>query len=177
MVVKMIQLNELMKERGKNELSSLLTRFKCSRNKDTEDFLKNTSVRHDRRDISRTYLAIDTDDSEQNILGYFTLALKCLTLNESELSPELIKSMNMKQGVAQAYLIGQLARADDAVPGLGKKMLDEAMNAFSWGKSKFGCRMIRLDCKDELIDYYASQGFQIIGKNYDKDLNQMAIFM
>jgi predicted GNAT family N-acyltransferase len=173
--IKTRRLNELIKEMGRNELSSLLTRFGCSRNRDSEDFLKNTSFRHDKRDISRTYLVMDED--EQRIIGFFTLALKCLALSEADVGPDVARSMNLKDGVVQANLIGQLARTDDAVPGLGRMMIDEALKAFSRGKEMFGCRMVRLDCKNEPIDYYTSYGFQIIGKNHDKDLNQMAVFM
>ena len=51
------------------------------------------------------------------------------------------------------------------------------MKSFSKGKEMFGCRMVRLDCKDELVRYYESYGFQRIKKNQDKDLNQMAVFI
>jgi predicted GNAT family N-acyltransferase len=141
------------------------------------EFSKKISTRHDLRDISRTYLLIDDEDDEQRILGYFTLAMKCLSFNETDMDPSVIELMNLNEGVAQAYLIGQLARADDATPGLGRLMLNHALETFSEGKSRFGCRMVRLDCRDELIDYYTSYGFQHIRKNHEKDLNQMAIFI
>jgi len=173
--VKIYRLRRLMDEMEKNELLTLLSKFKCSRNKDSEYFLKKIALRHDLRDISRTYLMMD--ENEQEILGYFTLALKCLSMHNPELDPSIIDSMNLKDGIAQAYLIGQLARADDAVPGSGGHMLDRALKLFSKGKETFGCRMVRLDCKDELIRYYESHGFRHIGKNYEKDLNQMAIFI
>jgi predicted GNAT family N-acyltransferase len=130
---------------------------------------------HDKKDISRTHLIMDAEDGK--ILGYFTLALKCLNLGDTDMDRSIVESMNLNEGIAQAYLIGQLARADDAIPGLGKMMLDEALKAFSDGKRKFGCRMVRLDCRDELIDYYTSYGFKHIRKNHEKDMNQMAIFI
>ena len=74
-------------------------------------------MKHEAKDISRTYLLIDPD--EQRILGYFTLALKCLNVNDLDLDPAVIELMNLKDNTAQAYLIGQLARSDDAVPGRG----------------------------------------------------------
>ncbi|MDR0779056.1 MAG: hypothetical protein LBE48_06450 [Methanomassiliicoccaceae archaeon] len=175
MTIRTHQLSELIKEMNKKELSSFLSRFKCSRSTDSERFLREVSVMHDKKDISRTHLIVDSE--EDKILGYFTLALKCLSLNECDLSKSTVELMNLNEGVAQAYLIGQLAKADDAASGLGKRMLDEALKAFIDGKRKFGCRMVRLDCKDELIDYYVSYGFQHIRRNHEKDLNQMAIFI
>jgi len=175
MALGIYRLNELMSEMDRNELSSSLSGFKCSRNRDTEFFLKKISLRHEAKDISRTYLMIDPD--EKKIKGYFTLAFKCLALGNPDLDPTIIDSMNLKNGIAQAYLIGQLARSDDAEQGLGRMMLGTALETFSEGKKLFGCRMVRLDCKDELIDYYRSHGFQKIGRNAENELNQMAIFI
>ena len=169
------QLNELMNEMDKKDLSALLMNFKCSRSADSEDFLTKASMRHEKKDISRTYLIIDP--GEDKVLGYFTLALKCLGMDDAELDPETTRSMNLNEGIAQAYLIGQLARADNASPGSGRKMIEKALDIFTEGKKKFGCRMVRLDCKDELVDYYKTCGFLHIRKNHDKDLNQMAIFI
>jgi len=168
------RLNKLMNELNKDELSSMLSEFRCSRNKDSEYFLKKIALKHEAKDISRTYLIID---DEMKIRGYYTLALKCLGLQDPDLDPSVIDSMNLKDGIAQAYLIGQLARSDGAEKGLGRKMIAAALERFSEGKEMFGCRMVRLDCKDELIGYYESFGFQLIRKNYEKDLNQMAVFI
>jgi predicted GNAT family N-acyltransferase len=176
MALKILRLKKLMNEIDKDEILLLLSDFKCSKNKDSENFLKNASMRHDLKDISRTYVAVD---DEQKISGYYTLAMKCMNTDDldPELDREIVNMMNLNDGIAQAYLIGQLARADDAVPGLGRKMLDEAVVTFSETKAKIGCRMVRLDCKDELIDYYRSYGFRHIRRNSEKNLNQMAIFI
>jgi hypothetical protein len=56
-------------------------------------------------------------------------------------------------------------------------MLDRALIAFAIGKGMFGCRMVRLDCKNELIPYYERHGFRPIGEDAGKDLNQMAVFI
>ena len=159
---KVYQLHELMRRMDKDELSTMLSDFRCSRNRDSEYFLKKIALRHEAMDISRTYLIVDLTDGK--IKGYFTLALKCLNVDDPNLDAEVIKLMNLKDNIAQAYLIGQLARSDDAEPGLGKNMLVRATNMFSKGKGMFGCRTVRLDCKDELIRYYGSCGFRHIRK-------------
>jgi len=169
------QLGEVTKTMENEELLSFLSDFKCSRNKDSEYFLKKLAPRHEKKDISRTYLLVDTD--EPKIMGYFTLALKCLNLDKADLKPDIVELMNLNEGVAQAYMLGQLARADGAEKGSGKIMLDSALKTVIKGKNMFGCRMVRLDCKDELIGYYTEQGFQHIRKNIDKDLNQMVRFI
>jgi hypothetical protein len=165
----------MMNNKDRDDILLLLSTFKCSRNKDSEQFLKKTALRHDTKSISRTYLAIDKN--VEKILGYFTLAFKCLDVNDENVDPDVTELMNLKENIAQAYLLGQLARSDDAPPGFGKLMLDKALETFSEGRRMFGCNMVRLDCKDELIEYYVSCGFMPIGKNPDMNLNQMAIFM
>ena len=165
-----------MNKLNRNGVSAMVAKFKCSRNTDSEKFLRNASLAFDLKDISRTYLAIDLDKEE--IKGYFTLGMKCLDAGKLDVGSEVSEYMNInKDGIAQAYLIGQRARADDAAPGLGKMMLHESLKIFSGVKEKIGCRMVRLDCRDELIGYYRSQGFQHIRKNTDKDLNQMVRFI
>ena len=175
MTLEIYRLKKLMHEMDKDELSEMLSDFRCSRNKDSEHFLKKIALRHEVRDISRTYLVIDQADGK--IKGYITLALKCLNVDDPAIGADVIEMMNLKDGTAQAYLVGQLARSDDAVPGLGKYMLRRALETFFKGKEMFGCRTVRLDCKDELIRYYGSCGFRHIRKNYEKDLNQMVIFI
>ena len=105
------------------------------------------------------------------------MAFKCLNVKNIEVDADITELMNIKDYVAQSYLLGQLTRSDDAERGSGKIMLDEAMKRFSDAKEMLGCRMVRLDCRDELICYYRSQGFQSIGKNADLDLNQMTRFI
>jgi hypothetical protein len=175
MAVKIYRLLKLVEEMGRDELSMSLSRFKCTRSGDSERFLKKTALRFDERSISRTYTAMD--EGRDEVLGYFSLAFKCLSVKDADVSPEVMELMNVKDGIAQAYLIGQLAKGDDAPPGLGKEMLDHALVAFAVGKRMFGCRMVRLDCRRELIPYYMRHGFQPIGEDAGKDLNQRAVFI
>ena len=175
MNLEVYQLKSLMKKMDIDDLSILLEDFKCSRSKDSERFLRKSALNHEAKSISRTYLMIDVEGKK--IDGYITLAFKCLNVDNPDLDPEVTELMNLKDGIAQAYLVGQVARSDDAVSGLGGQMIDRALDAFTEGNRMFGCRMVRLDCRDELVEYYMTKGFQHIGKNADRDLNQMVTFI
>jgi len=175
MTAKICRLRRLMNEMDKDELQSLLSGFECSRGRDSEYFLKNVAMRHEAENISRTYLALDPD--ENVILGYFTQAIKCLNVKDLELASYVAKQMNVKDDIAQSYLLGQLARSNYARRGLGEYMIRRALKYFSAGKEMFGCCMVRLDCKDELIDYYRSHDFIHIRKNNERNLNQMVRFV
>ena len=172
MIMIVDSLQSLIATQGVEKLSSYLSTFKCSADPELEVFLKNVALRHETKDVSRTYIAVNPENKE--IRGYFTLAMKCLALDEPKTIPDKIyEAMNLNRNIAQAYLIGQLAKADNVEKGFGKAMIFHALQIFARGKDMFGCHLVRLDCRDELVDYYESCGFTDIGKNRDRTLNQM----
>lgn len=134
--------------------------------------------RHGVRDLSRTYLAIAKDNVR--ILGYITLSIKCMRVpDENLLSGKTRKSMNIdsRTNIVQSYLIGQLSRSADAPKGLGSYLLDVAFEKLNQARGIVGCRVVRLDCHDELIEYYKAHGFRLITTNDDRSLNQMMAFV
>ena len=56
-------------------------------------------------------------------------------------------------------------------------MLDLAFDKLGQAKGIVGCRMVRLDCHDELVPYYSEHGFKLITKNEGGELNQMMAFV
>ena len=174
-------LYDIISEWGEQKVESLISSFKCSLDPDAESFLKKSSIKHEKKGISRTYIVFEKDDFENlHIIGYYTLAVKCFAVYDEHTMPEnLIAMMNVNRNIAQAYLLGQLAKADETEKGFGKIMMNAALDAFKGGYDTFGCRTVRLDCKSvpNLIQYYESQGFISIGKNHDNTLNQMVMIM
>ena len=173
-------LNRLIYEMGEDKVSSLLSTFKCTADVDAEYFLKNKAIMHDRDSISRTYLMLDFESEKTAVKGFFTLAVKCLAVGEKQAIPnKLWKLMNVNNGVVQSYLLGQLAKADGTEKGFGKSMIERVLYAFRDGKSMFGCRTVRLDCKDEpkLMEYYVSCGFKFMKRDEKRNLNQMVIII
>ncbi len=169
------RLNDLISATDEKELQSFLSSFKCSAEPAAEDFLNRVAIKHENNGISRTYLFVDRDDSGTDIIkGFSTIAFKCLTIDERHKIPETIfEQMNVDRGIAQAYLLGQLAKADGVEKGFGRKMINHSFDIFSKGNGMFGCRVVRLDCRDALIKYYESCGFTAAGKNQTGTLNHM----
>jgi hypothetical protein len=175
-----ISLNKLILERGEERVSSLLSTFKCTADADAEYFLKNKAIMHERDSISRTYITLGFKPEGTLVKGYFTLAVKCFVVGERCTVPsEIWKLMNVNNGVAQSYLLGQLAKADGTEKGLGKTMIERALYNFGEGKATFGCRTVRLDCKDEpkLMEYYVSFGFEFMRRDEKRNLNQMVMII
>ncbi len=109
-----------------------------------------------------------------------TLSIKCTAIPEdSGIDPKILCKMNIdgRSGVAQAYLLGQLSRSSKAPKGFGEELIKVAFAELEVAKRKVGCRMLRLDCHDELIPYYEGLGFKFIRKNEAGTLNQMVIFI
>ena len=171
-----LSLRRLLAEMGKSKTQSFLSYFICSKEPDAESYLRNSSIDFEISGISRTYLALEKDNSGKIIIkGYFTLAVKCLKLDEkrSEKIPENVRPLlNENKGIAQAYLLGQLAKTDNVSSGFGKEMIEYALKIFEKSYEMIGCRVVRLDCKDALRSYYEDCGFTHIGK-LDNELNQM----
>jgi len=171
----LFRLHVLISTLDEVSLWSLLSSFKCSAEPAAEDFLKDTAVKHERAGISRTYLFLEWDGSDTyNVKGFFTLAIKCLAVDKQHSIPEdVLEQMNIDHNVAQAYLLGQLAKTDGAEKGFGRLMIKRALSIFSDGNEMFGCKLARIDCKDKLLKYYESCGFTPTGKNSNGTLNQM----
>lgn len=171
-------LSEFMKKFGEEDTSEAISEFHSTHASETESFLKENAVRMEKKDLSRTYIVLSDDDL--TILGYITLSIKCLAVpDENLLSNTILRNMNIESrtGVAQSYLLGQLSRSTDAPKGLGAEMLDLAFDKLGSAKDLVGCRMVRLDCHDELIPYYESHGFRLITRNGNGNLNQMMAFI
>ena len=102
--------------------------------------------------------------------------MKCIRIpGENLLSRSLLRHCNIDEstGVAQAYLLGQLARSIDSQKGFGKGLIEYAIGRLREAKKIVGCRIARLDCSGDLIEYYGDSGFKPIRSNNDGSLVQM----
>ncbi|WP_228141325.1 hypothetical protein [Acinetobacter baumannii] len=87
--------------------------FSCPPNPDVESFLlnKDKGIRFENTSISRTYLIIDDDTGD--ILAYFSISFKEITLDTSNISKSLIKRLdgiNKRAETLKVYLIGQIGK-------------------------------------------------------------------
>lgn len=173
-----LSLSEMIETYGQDIVSDILESFKSVHDSATESFLKEKAIDMEIRDLFRTYLAVSKKDTR--VLGYITVSIKCMRIpDENILSGKTRKSMNIdsKTNIVQSFLIGQLSRSAEAPKGLGSYLLDVAFEKLNQVRELVGCRIVRLDCHDELVPYYTSYGFKLITKNDDRSLNQMMTFI
>lgn len=89
---------------GENMLHQILSDFSCPANTDVERFLKEQSIEFTRKNQSVTYLVISNEDAE--LLGYFTLAVKPITVSTHDFSNTLKrKYQGLPNGMKKAIHI------------------------------------------------------------------------
>lgn len=160
----------MLSEVGEENTISLLGGFSCKLNPDVEQFLTQPSkaIRFERTCNARTYLVLD--EATSDILGYFAVSFKELTLEGTSLSKNSVKRLdgiNKNAERIRAFLIGQLGK-NTAVRNNSIKLanlLDEVYGVVSAAKALIGGRVIILECEDspKLIELYEKEGFTLIG--------------
>lgn len=168
----LVPLDEFLSYGGLEYMHKQIDRYECVMEGNLDYFLKEKAIEFSKRDLSKTYLAIDANNT---ILGYFTIGIKCFNLpfDDGKCSTKFYKTMNPDKGVIQSYLIGKLSRSKESEKGLGSNLLMDAINLLHRYRTGIGCRVVRLDCEDSLIAYYENNGFKHIRKNPETELNQM----
>jgi len=73
--------------------------------------------------------------------------------------------------------IGQLGKVDGYSKKVGDLAMDFALNIINSANLLIGCRTVRLDCRDALVDYYEKKGFIPLNRDGEKDLNRMVMIL
>ncbi len=169
-------LSSLLDDLGEDSVTTLFSGYRAAMDSSVDEFLMDRAVMMEKKQECRTYIAVDIEQG--SMLGFFALAMRCLEIpDECGLSNSMLKKLNRSEGnVAQAFLLGQLSRSE-SMKGFGMTLMDEALTRIREANAIIGCRVVRLDCADELIGYYQEYGFHFVKKNPDKDLNQMIMLL
>jgi len=171
MTYEIVPLRAFMKTMPEHRVKRILSRFSCSKDEDVQRYLQETSVKHESRQISRTYLLFDNEPTKR-LVAYITIAISSLSVDKEQCDAELLEKMNVNRGMAQSFLIGQLGKIDGYDKKIGNIAIDHAIGLIEGANKVVGCPVIRLDCKDALVDYYKEKGFMFLNKG-SRGLNQM----
>ena len=112
MTYELFSLAEMLSLHGEEVTGEILASFTCSKDPDRESYLHDKAIMMEKKAMSRTYVAVTKD---VRIVGYFSVGMKCMGVPEGvSISNSLKKKLNVNNetGIAQMYLIGQLARSD-----------------------------------------------------------------
>ena len=108
-----------MGKAGEDMLRQVFSSFRCEKNLDVESFLTEQSIDFTKKNQSVTYIVISPD--KNNIIGYFTITIKPITVNTDEFSNTVrrkiarVSEQNSDNGKysLSAYLIAQLGKNYD----------------------------------------------------------------
>ena len=158
-------------KRGEDDLVQILSEFSCERNSDVERFLKNSAIEFTKKNQSVTYLVFSVEDGE--LLGYFTIALKPLTVRGETVSNTVKRKLlriseldeETQTYTMSAYLIAQLGKnfangADKRIAG--EELLEAAWNKIEEIQYRAGGVVTFLEAnnEDKLLDFYKDNRFQ-----------------
>ena len=157
-------------ELGEDELLQILSEFSCPMNPDVERFLKYSSIEFTKKNQSVTYLVFSVADGK--LLGYFTLALKPLTVRGETVSNTVkrkllrVSELDKKSDTytMSAYLIAQLGKNYSEKDG--KMITGAELLGLAWDKIKatqymFGGMVTFLEAENEekLLSFYRESRF------------------
>ncbi len=157
-------------ELGEDELLQILSEFSCPMNPDVERFLKYSSIEFTKKNQSVTYLVFSVTDGK--LLGYFTLALKPLTVRGETVSNTVkrkllrVSELDKKSDTytMSAYLIAQLGKnysENDGKMITGAELLELAWDKIKATQYMFGGMVTFLEAENEekLLSFYRNNRF------------------
>lgn len=153
---------------GEQVLNTLLSSFSCPLNFNVETFLKENAVEFTKKNQSVTYLVFSKDDAM--LVGYFTLAIKPVTVNSTVISNTVRKKLlrvgkvdaDKQELYLSAYLIAQLGKnyTNDANTKItGQQLLEIAIDEIKETQFKVGGMAVFLEAENnrKLLGFYGKE--------------------
>jgi hypothetical protein len=157
-------------EAGEPALVELLSGFSCPKNPDVERFLKKSAIEFTKKNQSVTYLVFSAEDVK--LLGYFTIAIKPLTVRGETISNTTRKKLmriseldeNSDTYTMSAYLVAQLGK--NFAENDGKNIAGKELIKLAWDKIReiqyLGggvVTFLEAENKNELMSFYIKNSF------------------
>ncbi len=169
---------DLLESVGTNEVLKGLSSFSCPKNQEIENFLHKNAIEFAKRKLSITYLLLDNSDGE--IVGYFTLAHKAIEIKNDNISNTVRRKLSSHAKLdadtnsytVSAFLLAQIGKnysADNGHRITGKELIEFANDVLTDIQHRIGGSIIYLDSEDNqrLKDFYISENhYKIFGERY-----------
>ncbi len=149
---------------------SLLHTFNCKINSDLTNFIHNTAIDFEVRQIARTFVLVNHYKNE--VVGYFTISMKSLSTNGmSKTSIKKIDGISNSRVCIHSFLIGQLGISDNyAEYKLGTLLLDDAFSKIEMAHDLVAGRYILVDAINhkKVLNFYTENGFALLDTNVEE---------
>lgn len=173
-----VNIQDMLKAIGEEELTKLLSDFSCPLNLEVEDFVRNKALDFAKRKLSITYLVMKKINEERRVLaGIYTLSHKAIEVTNTSISNTVRRKLSRyatldkdtdKYNVS-AFLIAQFGK-NSAVPKensiSGNELMDLTFELLKHVQYCVGGGVVYLDCED--IE-------KVLGF-YQNDINRFKIF-
>ena len=158
-------------EARREDIEGTISEFTCPRNPDIERFLKNSAVEFTKKSQSVTYFAFSREDAE--LMGYFTLTVKPLTVEASKVSKTVVRKLERVSRLDEAsqtyttaaYLIAQLGKnytggANERISGA--ELLGLAWDVIRRSQYTLGgvIAFVEAEEHEQLLSFYQENGFR-----------------
>lgn len=171
---------------SEEKVSEVISVFKCEKDPDIENFLKNKAILYEKKAKSRTYLIFDEEAmllGEIKLLAYFAIAIQTLKIPEG-ISPSQIRKLDglySRKGDGliteiPAFLIGQLGKNDLYAGDIsGDEIIEYALSVIFRAQELIGGRIVFVECQDnpKIVNFYIRNGFKVFRQDPDDGLIQM----
>lgn len=169
---KIVNLKIMVEEIGEERTRELLSTFSCPQNPDVERFLTKNAIEFAKQDLSQTHLVFASHKNKPEIVGYFCLAYKYITIRRDVLSGTQRRkiskfatySRDLQSYCLSAPLIAQLGK--NFSNGLnqlitGDELLKIACDKVASVQFEVGGRFVYVECEDKeiLCNFYRRNGF------------------
>lgn len=178
-----IPLKDMIEQMGEDRVKNILSDFSCPQNKDVEEFLRIKAIEFAKQNVAPTHLVFASYKDKPELVGYFTLTMKTISITASCLSNNYRKRIqkfgtynaDLKAYLIPSPLIAQLGKNffnDLNKLITGDELLKLACDKTLTIQQDIGGKIVYLECEDKpnLLDFYESNGFVNFGKRHlDKD--------
>ncbi len=174
---------DLLESVGTDEVLKGISDFSCPKNQEIENFLHKNAIEFARRKLSITYLLLDNSDGE--IVGYFTLAHKAIEIKNDNISNTVRRKLSSHAKLdadtnsytASAFLLAQIGKnygIDNGHRITGKELMGFANDVLTDIQHRIGGGIIYLDSEDKqkLKDFYIYENhYKIFGERFSASDN------
>ncbi len=158
---KIVRVGGLIEKKGEDFYHQLVADFSCPLNNDLEHFLKNTAIENQKKNISRTNLVYASFEEQKVLVGYYSLAIQVLTL-EDDISKSIRKEItgftDLHKNNVPVFLIGQMGKNfynnyNKLISG--EELFAQAIIDIKEAQKLVGGRVVMIECKkDEKLKHF-----------------------
>lgn len=168
---------DVVEQLGEERTRAILSRFLCPLNEDVQYFLHSRAIEFAKQGIAPTQLVFASYRGHLELVGYFTLTTKVLSVEKNKISKTLGKRIakfgtldrERSAYIIPAPLIAQLGKNyRDGIDTLitGDELLSFAVEKVATIQQAVGGKVVYLECEDQprLLEFYRRNGFTPFGK-------------